>query len=452
MEGFFEAAGGTDTDAQIYKIDQSKVEAILFKDNFTTTYGHFTPTELHFQLLKHKKREVDLTLHGVTLSEYYREKKIPRGFRIKNVPTIGRTNANFCKKWIGVLNQCSLDLMILVVEEINKELSQFSGSTTTTAGKNMSESEEIRNPEITENVRHRVKSHILVKNIKDLQRCPWTLNPKYHTQIRSELKACCNANDGLLVTQNNTQIGKELVYETEKAKKIKVNEILYKMLPEVSPFTDKPYKRCAVVGNGGILLNSCCGSEINRADFVFRLNLPPMEYSYDTGKKTDAVTANPSILINSFSRLNERRRPFFNKMKAYGSALILMPAFSYKYNTDVSFKVFFALEDFGSSQKVVFFHPNYLKNLGLYWKKRGLKVKRLSSGLMLVSAALELCEKVTLYGFWPFGQDPEGNPIPHHYYDNKIPKPGFHSMPDEFFFYAQMHSQGVLRVQAGKCV
>ncbi|KAM4749427.1 alpha-2,8-sialyltransferase 8F-like [Rhinophrynus dorsalis] len=190
----------------------------------------------------------------------------------------------------------------------------------------------------------------------------------------------------------------------------------------VSPFTDKPYKRCAVVGNGGILLNSCCGSEINRADFVFR-----------------------------YSRLNERRRPFYDKMKMYESALILIPAFSFGANTDVSFKAFYTLEDFGSEQKVVFFHPSYLTNLHVYWKEKGLKGWRLSSGFMLVSSALEICEKVTLYGFWPFPQDLEGNTIPHHYYDNKGPKPGFHSMPDEFFLYTKMHSQGVLRIQVGKC-
>ncbi|CAH2272436.1 alpha-2,8-sialyltransferase 8F [Pelobates cultripes] len=244
------------------------------------------------------------------------------------------------------------------------------------------------------------------------------------------------------------------------------------MFPKVSPFPDKPYRRCAVVGNGGILLNSCCGSEIDQANFVFRhlqtpeegsrgwrkqsqkalrFNLPPMNYSGDIGTKTDLVTVNPSILHTSFSRLNEQRKPFVDLVKTYEPALIVMPAFSFTSNVDVSLKVFHTLQDFESQQKVAYFHPDYLTNLALYWKKRGLKAHRLSSGLMIVSTALELCDEVTLYGFWPFSRGATGKPISHHYYDNTLPKRGFHSMPDEFFFYNQMHSKGILRLKIGTC-
>lgn len=131
--------------------------------------------------------------------------------------------------------------------------------------------------------------------------------------------------------------------------------------------------------------------------------------------------------------------------------MIILPAFSYVDNTDVSFRVLYSVEDFDLENKVVFFHPEYLKNLSSHWKKMGVKARRLSSGSMLVSAASELCNKVTLYGFWPFPRDPEGNVIPHHYYDNIHPKPGFHSMPDEFYIYTKMHSKGALYLQVGKC-
>ncbi|KAM4675907.1 alpha-2,8-sialyltransferase 8F-like [Discoglossus pictus] len=296
-----------------------------------------------------------------------------------------------------------------------------------------------------------VKKDILIKTVKELQNCPWIPNSQYHNQIRSELQTCCDAFNSLLVTQNNTQTGDIIKYEVDQKRKIQVNGNMYQMLPKTSPFPDKPFKKCAVVGNGGILINSCCGSEIDQADYVIRLNLPQMNNSYDIGTRTDLVTANPSILVERFSRLNERRKPFSDMMKVYGPALILMPAFSFAANTDLSFKAFYTLEDFGSGQKVVYFHPKYLKNLYIHWNNKGLKVRRLSSGLMLVSSALELCEKITLYGFWPFSQDLEGNPIPYHYYDNRLPNYVMHSMPDEFFFYAQMHSQGALQMRIGRC-
>ncbi|XP_044138622.1 alpha-2,8-sialyltransferase 8E-like [Bufo gargarizans] len=223
------------------------------------------------------------------------------------------------------------------------------------------------------------------------------------------------------------------------------------MLIMTSPFTSKPFDTCAVVGNGGILQNSSCGREIDKMDFVFRFNLPPMTIVDDIGNKSDFVSANPSILNTRFQKLLERRKSFIELVKSYGSAMIILPAFSYVGNMHVSFRALHSVQDFDLPNKIAFFHPEYLKNLSIYWKEEGLKVKRLSSGLMLVSAAIELCDKVTLYGFWPFPQDPEGHTISHHYYDNKMPKPGFHSMPEEFYFYTQMHLKGVLHLKVGQC-
>lgn len=77
------------------------------------------------QRLEHlKKKEIRYTLHGSTLSQYWRNKRIPRGLRIHKEPTIGRNNENFCKRWCDILNKCSLDLMLLVIEHVNDELSK----------------------------------------------------------------------------------------------------------------------------------------------------------------------------------------------------------------------------------------------------------------------------------------------------------------------------------------
>ncbi|CAM4709729.1 unnamed protein product, partial [Caretta caretta] len=61
-----------------------------------------------------------------------------------------------------------------------------------------------------------------------------------------------------------------------------------------SPFQDAPYECCAVAGSGGILRNSSCGPEIDRAQVVIRFNLPPMGFADDVGTKSSVVAMNPS--------------------------------------------------------------------------------------------------------------------------------------------------------------
>ncbi|XP_069623598.1 alpha-N-acetylneuraminide alpha-2,8-sialyltransferase-like [Ranitomeya imitator] len=287
------------------------------------------------------------------------------------------------------------------------------------------------------------------KLINALQGCSWIANQTARDLRRSQFRMCCNASRTLIMTKENSAVGQTIQYDGEKRSK-NITESLYQLFPETSPFT-KPIRSCAVVGNGGILRSSSCGVNIDQADFVFRLNFPPLNWTKDVGIKTNLVTANPSILIDKYRSLREQRKPFINMVKAYGSAFIILPAFSFGMNTEVSLRTLYSLEDFDMNNRVVFFNPQYLKNLTSYWKRIGLKFRRMSSGLLLASAAFEVCEKVTLYGFWPFSEDLEGTPIPHHYYDNVPPKPGFHSMSDEFYQYLIMHSQGALKLQLGQC-
>ncbi|XP_018427774.1 PREDICTED: alpha-N-acetylneuraminide alpha-2,8-sialyltransferase-like [Nanorana parkeri] len=254
----------------------------------------------------------------------------------------------------------------------------------------------------------------------------------------------------MIMTRENTAVGNTLHFDAEEKITEEVTAGLHSLFLKESPF-QQPIRSCAVIGNGGILNNSSCGAMIDQADFVFRLNFPPMNWTDDVGTKTNLVTSNPSILVNRFNGLMEKRKPFITMVKEYGSPLILLPAFSYSVNKEVSLRVHYTMEDFDLNSKVLFFNPDYLRNLTAYWKSKKLKFKRLSSGLMVVSAAMEICHQVTLYGFWPFSQDLDGVPLLHHYYDNVPPKPGIHSMPEEFYQYLQMHIQGSLRLNLEHC-
>ncbi|XP_005999075.2 alpha-2,8-sialyltransferase 8F [Latimeria chalumnae] len=301
--------------------------------------------------------------------------------------------------------------------------------------------------------RKRYSDDYYIQTVNELQKCSWVIRPEEHEKFRSELSVCCNAVRNFIVSQNNTPLGTNMSYEVENGRTFLITQRIFKMFPQSQPFAGYPYNQCAVVGNGGILKNSACGTEIDQADFVFRCNLPPTlgNISIDVGSKTSLVTLNPSIITHRFGKLNEKRKPFVETVSHYGEAFLLLPAFSFRSNTALSFKVYHTLEAFRGKQKTIFFHPKYLKSLALFWRSKGIKVYRLSSGFMIANAAIELCKEVRLYGFWPFSKNNEGKNISHHYYDNQLPKPGIHSMPKEFYHFLKLHNKGIIKLQFGRC-
>uniref|UniRef100_A0A8D0C5B3 Uncharacterized protein n=1 Tax=Salvator merianae TaxID=96440 RepID=A0A8D0C5B3_SALMN len=267
---------------------------------------------------------------------------------------------------------------------------------------------------------------------------------------RTKLEQCCNASFFLILTKENTPLGSYIVNECD-GKKLLVNSELLDMLPKRLSLSYSRTRRCAVVGSGGILLNSRCGQEIDQADLIIRLNLPPMNFSEDVGTKTSLVTINPSIIELRYKGLQARRKPFVDSLRPYKDALFLIPSFTFEKLNAYGYLTLYTMEDFGLFQQTFFLNPKYLASLGNYWKQEGLEVSRLSTGFMFASIALEFCEHLTLYGFWPFPYDLSNQPLSHHYYDNKRPHLSVHDMPREFSHFLRLYAQGVLRLQLGKC-
>ncbi|XP_077319184.1 alpha-2,8-sialyltransferase 8E isoform X2 [Lithobates pipiens] len=298
-----------------------------------------------------------------------------------------------------------------------------------------------------------VKETELFERWKSLQICKWEMNVTEANTFKNALSRCCNAPSLLFTTQKNTPLGTKLRYEVDTSGIFQISPEIFNIFPKDMPYSRSQFKKCAVVGNGGILKKSKCGKEIDNADFVFRCNLPPISEKYvaDVGMKTDVVTINPSIITERFQKLEKWRKPFYDVLQGFENASILLPAFYNTRNTDVSIRVKYVLDDFESQQSVFYFHPQYLINVSRFWLIQGVRAKRISSGLILVTAALELCDEVHLYGFWGFPMNPSGVFITHHYYDNVKPRPGFHAMPSEIFNFIHMHSKGILRVHTGTC-
>lgn len=67
------------------------------------------------------ERDLRLHWHIVSLSDYWREGYIPRGLRIAKFPAFGSEDKVFKTKWECILNKCSMDLILLLIEEAKTE-------------------------------------------------------------------------------------------------------------------------------------------------------------------------------------------------------------------------------------------------------------------------------------------------------------------------------------------
>ncbi|XP_051797454.1 alpha-2,8-sialyltransferase 8F-like [Acanthochromis polyacanthus] len=280
----------------------------------------------------------------------------------------------------------------------------------------------------------------------------WKKQEDNYQKLRSKLSSECLGLDKALITQNNKPVGSEIVYDGEK-KTLQVTPELFNIFLKDQPFSSKTLDTCAVVGNGGILINSSCGERIDSAQFVIRCNLPPLANGYEkhVGIKTDLVTANPSIFNDRYGALNGHRHPFVESLRSYENSLLLIHAFSFSAYTAVSLRAFNTIKDFESPIRPVFSNPEYLKSLILFWRSQGLRESRLSTGLITTSLALQLCNNIDLYGFWPFSNHPQDlHPLTNHYYDDIKPNK-FHAMPAEFDLLMRLHSQGILRLHLEDC-
>lgn len=119
MSSFQEINSLTDNCAETFEFSSEDAQRILFPTVHMESMNSSEDIKVRLERLYHK--ETRLVMHGSTLSEYWRNKKIPRGLRIQKAPTIGKSDENFTKKWGEILNKCSLDLMLLIIDQVSTE-------------------------------------------------------------------------------------------------------------------------------------------------------------------------------------------------------------------------------------------------------------------------------------------------------------------------------------------
>ncbi|XP_038067106.1 CMP-N-acetylneuraminate-poly-alpha-2,8-sialyltransferase-like [Patiria miniata] len=307
---------------------------------------------------------------------------------------------------------------------------------------------------------------------------PWMPNRKnlasfrdvFYRQTRN-----MTAQDEVILNHQNVKLGDSLPYaftNTLGAKDgvkyyFNITQEILDEIPVASPFHGKTFKRCSVVGNSGILWNSKCGKDIDKADFVFRSNVPPLRpFVVDAGRKSNLSTMNPSIINNRFRRLKDiaDHEKFAKEIGEY-NGMLWLPCIGSVKMVEVCLQAKRSL-DFhgGGNPRTAIANPYHYIAVQYFWSHRNL-TQFMSTGFYVTHLSLAMCDETHLYGFWPFGTtvedsptDPDNNTVSfrqrkvrYHYFDN-LPGPnGAHSMQDEFGVLVQMHKLGMLKMHASSC-
>nr|XP_008112322.1 PREDICTED: alpha-N-acetylgalactosaminide alpha-2,6-sialyltransferase 5 [Anolis carolinensis] len=193
----------------------------------------------------------------------------------------------------------------------------------------------------------------------------------------------------------------------------------------ISVLDHKPLKMhcasCALVTSSGHLLRSQQGSKIDQTECVIRMNdAPTRGFGKDVGNKTSLrVIAHSSIqriLRNRNELLNMSQGTVFIfwgpsiYMRRDGKGLIYN-------NLQLMNQILPQLKVYMISRhKMLQFDDLFKRETG---KDRKISNTWLSTGWFTMSIALELCDRIDVYGMVPpdFCRDPKHPSVPYHYYE-----------------------------------
>ncbi|XP_078621456.1 alpha-N-acetylneuraminide alpha-2,8-sialyltransferase-like isoform X1 [Branchiostoma floridae x Branchiostoma japonicum] len=289
----------------------------------------------------------------------------------------------------------------------------------------------------------------------------WVFDHSELIRLRTKLSTIHTRED-FTMTRNNTPLHSQVPFTSER-RRYNVSELLYNRLPQGPPdFQTKRFKNCSIVGSSGILSRSGCGPQIDSSEFIFRFNIPPLvgQYTDDVGKRTDLVTCNRHRLNKRLSNLDSSkdRKLFKGILKGQFPTLSYIWLHPFSILRDVRNILSFpdVLKKIESPVKAVFSNPRYIIRSHRFWEKNGVKEKIMTSGFTFVSFALEVCDELHVYGFWPYLEDRRGNRIGYHYTDDNHYGRGLttrgHKMPREFTKLLDLYKKGVLRLVTDKCI
>ncbi|XP_028562233.2 alpha-2,8-sialyltransferase 8B [Podarcis muralis] len=286
----------------------------------------------------------------------------------------------------------------------------------------------------------------------------WQHNQTLSLKIRKHILKFLDAEKDISVLKGTLKPGDIIHYVFDRDSTMNVSQNLYALLPRTSPLKGKHFRTCAIVGNSGILLNSSCGEEIDAHNFVIRCNLAPVqEYTRDVGTKTDLVTMNPSVIQRAFEDLvnDTWREKLLQRLHSLNGSILWIPAFMAKGGKERVEWVNELILKHRINVRTAYPSLRLLHAVRGYWLTNKVYIKRPTTGLLMYTLATRFCNRIHLYGFWPFPRDQDQNPVKYHYYDTLrygyTSQASPHTMPLEFKALKALHQQGALKLTVGEC-
>uniref|UniRef100_A0A3P8W598 ST8 alpha-N-acetyl-neuraminide alpha-2,8-sialyltransferase 3 n=1 Tax=Cynoglossus semilaevis TaxID=244447 RepID=A0A3P8W598_CYNSE len=259
----------------------------------------------------------------------------------------------------------------------------------------------------------------------------WKFNKTAFYQHRKDIFNYIDITKNFSLTKNSVQVGQLMHFDYSSHKYVfSISNNFKSLLPDISP-----------------ILNNHCGPEIDQPYIYLR-------------KKTNLTTFNPSILERYYNNLLtiQDRNNFFLNLKKLEGAILWIPVFFLHTSATVTRTLVDFFVEHKSQLKVKLAWPgNIMHDVNKYWKTKKLSPKRLSTGILMYTLAYAMCDEIHLYGFWPFGWDPNtGKDLPYHYYDKKGTKfttkwQETHQLPSEFKLLYKLHREGVTKLSLTHC-
>ncbi|XP_078608393.1 uncharacterized protein LOC144880203 [Branchiostoma floridae x Branchiostoma japonicum] len=220
----------------------------------------------------------------------------------------------------------------------------------------------------------------------------------------------------------------------------------------------KHYRTCAVVGNGGILLHSGCGAEIDAHEFVIRFNQPPVHgHERDVGSRTNFTIVNGKRLKEISRTLRSvHGRTLKTTVTHRDLQLFESPGMIFSYPFIFTRKrqeemriVDSAIKKYNKTTITAFPAVSFLDSKRVYEKLVGKRWNFTSTGLSTFALASTFCDQISMYGFYPMPLY-QNKRIPYHYYDKHMPSES-HDFDGEYAMIRQLNADGVIRHVLGKC-